>query len=185
MHCSCVAPCGCATARSGAKSMRRSADVEKWLVALERSDDGGCAHADYAVETTHLDAPHGGPFEVFLSARPQDAAPEAQQTESPASGGSNLQVLLELSSSDSESDNESGCPSIPTEQAVVDLPKAAELDGPRTPRYERKWWRDPLPRQFIRRRAAASPTATSRARTGNSDAIDLVHVRWARGCVQP
>ena len=58
--------------------MRRSADVGEWLVALDRSDDGLAAlAADYAVETTHLDAPHGGPFEVFLSARPhEEAQPE-------------------------------------------------------------------------------------------------------------
>ncbi len=127
--------------------MRRSVDVGEWLAALDRSDDGLAAlAADYAVETTHLDAPHGGPFEVFLSARPhEEAQPEPEPV---ALGGSNIQALLELSSSDSESDDEPV--GIQTVQAAVNLPTAwPKLDGPRTPRYERKWWRDPLPRRSL------------------------------------
>ena len=128
----------------------------EWLVALGRSDDARAAlAADYAVGSTHLDAPTGGPYEVFLSARPQDALQREPQPEEPlGSLGSNIQALLELSCSSSESEDESGGPELPTVHA--NLPTSSDtvfsqwpqLDG-RTPRFERKWWRDPLPRRSL------------------------------------
>ena len=135
--------------------MRRSADVGEWLVALGRSDDARAAlAADYAVGSTHLDAPTGGPYEVFLSARPQDALQREPQPEPLESFGSNVQALLELSSSSSESEDDSGGPEHPTVLANLPtscqagIPVWPQLDG-RTPRFERTWWRDPLPRRSL------------------------------------
>ena len=150
--------------------MRRSAQVGEWLRELHHADDAAAAlSADYAAASTLLDAPVGGPFELFLSAKGQppnmrqqrrqlldgDEDDDPQRGASQQRGArSNVQALLELaSSSDSEEDDDAGL-ELPASASVA---PAAAAEGTRRARYERRWWADALPRRSLFAREPLPP----------------------------
>ena len=138
--------------------MRRSQQVGEWLRELHHADDASAAlSADVAAAATVLDAPFGGPYELFMSAK---GLPNTRQqrrqlldgedgqrpgASQPRGARSNVQALLELaSSSDSEEDEELELPApVPAAAAAYDA------DGTRRARYERRWWAEPLPRRSL------------------------------------
>jgi hypothetical protein len=134
--------------------MRRSVEVGEWLAALERADDASAAlAADVAVASTVLDAELGGPYEVFLSAKQQSRAGRPEpEPESEPEQRSSVEALLELpSSSDSEDEEPDGVefPSVADQGEPTSRQPATSLFDSRRPRYERRWWADPLPRRSL------------------------------------